>query len=91
MHYVISYDIPNDQRRLRLAKALLDFGDRVQYSVFEATLDKRLFDKLLKRIDNIIDVQEDSVRIYPMCAECETRKITLGQGPVSGERDVYIL
>lgn len=30
MRYLVSYDIPDDQRRNRLAKTLLDFGDRVQ-------------------------------------------------------------
>ena len=38
--------------RVKLAKVLLDFGDRVQYSVFEAALDKKLFDKLVKRVNN---------------------------------------
>jgi len=38
MLYVISYDIPDDERRLKVAKILLDFGRRVQYSVFEAHL-----------------------------------------------------
>src|SRR5262245_31991344 len=35
MFYLIAYDIPNDQRRTKVAKTLEDFGDRVQYSVFE--------------------------------------------------------
>jgi len=29
MLYVISYDIPDDERRLKVAKILLDFGRRV--------------------------------------------------------------
>ena len=33
---VVSYDVPDDRRRTRLADRLLDFGVRVQYSVFEA-------------------------------------------------------
>lgn len=39
MLYTISYDIPDDKRRLKIAKILLDYGPRVQYSVFEAQLD----------------------------------------------------
>ena len=38
--YVISYDIPDDRRRNQLAKVLKGFGTRVQYSVFEAHLNR---------------------------------------------------
>ncbi len=91
MHYIISYDIPNDRRRTKLAKMLLDFGDRVQYSVFEARLDQELFDKLIKGINRTINEQEDSVRIYPMCATCQKGMIIIGKGPVVEDQDVYIL
>ena len=40
MFYVISYDIPDDRRRGQLAKVLKGFGTRVQYSVFEAHLNR---------------------------------------------------
>jgi CRISPR-associated endonuclease Cas2 len=33
-----------------MAKTLLDFGDRVQESVFECRLDESRFDRLLKRL-----------------------------------------
>ncbi len=35
MRFLISYDIPDDRRRTKLAHFLLDYGDRVHYSVFE--------------------------------------------------------
>jgi len=41
MLIVVSYDIPDDRRRLQLSKALKDFGKRVQWSVFECHLDDR--------------------------------------------------
>lgn len=91
MLYIISYDIPNDKRRTKLARTLLDFGDRVQYSVFEAKLDRTLFDNLIKRMSSIIKESEDSVRIYPMCISCENRVSILGQGKVFEDKDVYIL
>mgnify|MGYP002748130839 FL=1 len=31
---LIAYDIPDDKRRGRIAKLLLTYGDRIQYSVF---------------------------------------------------------
>ena len=44
MFYLVSYDIPDTKRRTKLAKTLEDFGDRVQYSVFECILDGVLLD-----------------------------------------------
>ena len=88
---MISYDIPDNRRRTRLAKVLLDFGERVQYSVFEADLDKKLFDRLLQRVNNEINDQEDSVRIYPLCSTYETGITIFGQGQVIEDKDVYIL
>jgi CRISPR-associated protein Cas2 len=41
MLILVSYDVPDDRRRTRLAHALKDFGERVQYSVFECRLDER--------------------------------------------------
>ena len=40
MFYLVTYDITDDQRRTKVAKILEDFGDRVQYSVFEMILDR---------------------------------------------------
>jgi CRISPR-associated protein Cas2 len=91
MFYIISYDIPDDQRRTRVAKTLLDFGDRVQYSVFEAKLDKKLLDKLIQKLIEIIEESEDSIRVYPLCATCETGISVLGQGKIMKEEDIYIL
>ena len=91
MRYVISYDIPDDRRRVKLAKILLDFGDRVQYSVFETLLDQKLFYRLLQRVNDTIDKQEDSVRIYPLCATCENGAMIIGQGKIIEDKDVYIL
>jgi len=33
--YLISYDVPDDQRRLKIMHLLEGLGERVQYSVFE--------------------------------------------------------
>ena len=91
MLYLVSYDIPDDRRRTKLAKALKDFGDRVQYSVFECLLDKELLEKMTARIRRIILDTEDSVRIYSLCAGCEKAIVLIGQGTVTEDKDVYIL
>ncbi len=91
MFYLVSYDIPDDRRRIRLAKTLKDYGGRVQYSVFECLLTQELFDKMIERIEAIILEAEDSVRVYGLCANCEQVIKVIGTGEVSHDEDVYIL
>ncbi|MFW0884731.1 CRISPR-associated endonuclease Cas2 [Candidatus Acidulodesulfobacterium sp. H_13] len=46
MFCIISYDTSNDRKRNKIAKTLIDFGTRVQYSVFEYVINDKL---LIKR------------------------------------------
>ena len=73
MFYVISYDIPDDQRRNQLAKVLKGFGTRVQYSVFEAHLIRSQFEQMKQAVASVIDTAEDSVRYYALCSPCTKR------------------
>jgi CRISPR-associated protein Cas2 len=91
MLYAIAYDIPDDTRRLRVADALLDFGRRVQYSVFEAQLDDGLLQRLRERLAGLIEAPEDSVRIYRLCGGCEAVVEVMGQGGRTVIEKVYIV
>lgn len=91
MFYVVSYDIPDTKRRTKLSKCLEDFGDRVQYSVFECILDNDLLKMMLVRINRIINVEEDKVRIYPLCANCESIIRVIGKGEISRIENLYVI
>lgn len=92
MLIVITYDIPDDRRRTRLAKALEDFGDRVQYSVFEALLQPpEEIEELRVRITREINPDEDSVRIYSLCRNCEGRLFCMGLARKTMLPDTFIL
>jgi CRISPR-associated protein Cas2 len=81
MFILISYDIPDDKRRTRLAKRLRAYGDRVQYSVFECNLTDKQLRQLRAEIGKIIKDAEDSVRIYRLCGGCVAQIVALGQAP----------
>ena len=92
MFYLVTYDISDNQRRTKVAKILEDYGDRVQYSVFEMELEgtDQLAD-LCNRLEQVIDRQKDGVRVYFLCQGCRAKIAILGQGHVYRDEDVYII
>lgn len=91
MFYAISYKISDDRRRLKVAKVLKDSGQRVQRSVFEANLEAGQVKRLKKRVGPLINPEEDSLRIYPLCAACVPRVEVLGTGVVAQDPEVIII
>jgi CRISPR-associated protein Cas2 len=59
--FVVTYDITSDKRRDKVAKAMLDFGDRIQYSVFLCDLNDRERVRLRARLDPLVNHAEDQI------------------------------
>lgn len=69
MMVLITYDVEtvskDGQRRLRkVSKQCVNFGQRVQNSVFECILDPAQLTVLKFRLEEIIDKDKDSIRFY---------------------------
>lgn len=69
MMILVSYDVSTMEaggaRRLRrLSKACRDYGQRVQYSVFEIEVDSAQWVLLKQRLCDLIDPEQDSLRFY---------------------------
>ncbi|MEY8743975.1 MULTISPECIES: CRISPR-associated endonuclease Cas2 [Paenibacillus] len=69
MLVLITYDVSTTdsegRRRLsRVAKKCVDYGQRVQNSVFECMLDAAQFKKLQLELESMIDKKTDSLRFY---------------------------
>ena len=53
-------------------------------------MDDKLIKKMMAKIKKIIS-EEDSVRIYGLCAKCEKVITVLGRGDLTKDQDVFIL
>jgi CRISPR-associated protein Cas2 len=78
MHILITYDVATSseggERRLRrVARACLDFGQRVQNSVFECKVDASQFVELKARLLKEADLACDSLRFYNLGNNWEHR------------------
>lgn len=74
MLILITYDVATssdggEQRLRQVAKACLDYGQRVQHSVFECELNGAQYTALKARLLRIIDPAHDSLRFYHLGSE----------------------
>ncbi len=83
MFVVVCFDIVDDRRRRQVSRELENFGERVQYSVFECHLNEREQAELMRRLDRTIDKAEDKVHYYPLCPKDVERIDILGRGDVT--------
>lgn len=84
MFVLITYDVnityESGAKRLRnVAKACVDYGKRVQNSVFECVLTDAQFLMLKNRLKNIIDSKQDSVRFYMLGKNWKKNIETIGK------------
>jgi CRISPR-associated protein Cas2 len=83
MMVVVSYDVstvePEGQRRLRrVAKICKNYGQRVQYSVFECSVDPAQLTFLRNQLIKEIDPEQDSLRFYFLGANWKRRVEHIG-------------
>ena len=89
---VVSYDVVDDRRRLKIAKVLLDFGgQRVQRSVFECFITPANLEKLRQKVQRLIDEDADSVRFYKLCDGCQATVERMGKAEPIDEPGLLII
>lgn len=81
--YVVAYDIPDDKRRLQVAKRLEQAGTRVQGSVFEVPVAREGSLLRLRRDLAALVGPGDSLRFYRLCPGCRESSFAVTGEPVA--------
>ena len=86
MYVLVTYDVSTTnaagRRHLRqAAKCCLDYGQRVQNSVFELLVDPSQWTQCKQRLCEIIDPELDSLRFYYLGANYRKRVEHFGSKP----------
>lgn len=95
--YLISYDITKDRVRNKISKELLNYGRRVQYSVFECDISIQRCERLYQSLADLLQGDPDgSIRIYHLCKNCSEKIRILGTTPekttsVETDADLFFL
>ncbi len=88
MLILVTYDVrtsdPGGAGRLRrVAKTCRDYGQRVQFSVFEIEVDPAQWTKLRAKLESLIKPEQDSLRYYYLGANWQRRIEHVGAKPAA--------
>ena len=88
MMVLVSYDVTTvdaaGRRRLRkVARACQDYGQRVQFSVFEVEVEPAQWASLKQRLIDLIESDQDSLRFYYLGSNWERRIEHVGAKPAT--------
>ena len=95
MLVLITYDVNTEDakgrgRLRKVAKQCVNYGQRVQNSVFEVLVEPAQLVTLKAGLSGVIDKEKDSVRIYRLGSNWRSRIETLGK-ELSYEQDGVIM
>ncbi len=96
MNILITYDVNTQtkagRRRLqKVAQTCKNYGQRVQYSVFECLVGEAQYEDLCAKLKKIINPNKDSLRIYKLRGEREQFVETFGLDAYTDYTDALIV
>jgi CRISPR-associated protein Cas2 len=89
--YVITYDIVDNKQRNKVANTIKNYGVRVQKSVFECHIASDTLQKLLDKLEKLIDPEKDSILVYQQCKDCFAHRTGMGTFISNEEKDFKIV
>ena len=96
MFVLVAYDVSTEtsdgKKRLRkVAKMCQNYGQRVQNSLFECSIDYGTFLKLKKSLGQIMDKEKDSIRYYNLGNIWDSKVEHIGAKPGYNPDGVLII
>lgn len=93
---LITYDVNTQsaegrKRMHKVAKQCVNYGQRVQNSVFECILDAAKFREVQHRLELIIDKETDSLRFYILGNNYRNKVEHIGAKPSFSVEDTLII
>jgi CRISPR-associated protein Cas2 len=89
--YVICFDVHDAKRLRKIANEMENFGTRVQRSVFECHLNNEQLQELKPRLAQLMAIEADQVRYYPLCGKDQAICIIDGTGKLTTDPDYLIV
>jgi len=68
--YLVAYDIADPKRLQKIRKKCLEYGIKIQKSVFLIDSKSSQIEKFTKEVISLSNKEEDSLIILPICQKC---------------------
>ena len=92
VHYVVAYDIGDDERRNDVSLFLSGYGPRVQLSVFEVELaSAEAAAEFRDRLRTLIDPDDDQIRLYRLTPDILDQRLIFGNRTLEERVDFWIV
>jgi len=96
MFVLVSYDVSttdkSGQKRLRkVARLCQNYGQRVQFSVFECIVDPAQWETFKQKLIDVIDPEKDSLRFYYLGKNWRRRVEHVGAKPALDQEGPLII
>lgn len=96
MLILVTYDVNTEtsagRRRLhKVAKTCVDYGQRVQNSVFECLMDAAQYAIFKAQLTALIDPELDSLRFYQLGNRYQSKVEHIGRAPLWSQDDILLL
>ena len=88
---LIAYDIADPKRLHRVAETCLDFGVRVQKSLFECWLDNADFERFWRELSALLDPEVDRIVAYTLDKAAARARLVAGETMAVTERPVVYI
>ena len=71
MNNIVTYDVPDDQLRAKIATRLFGYGlRRLQKSVFIGEMSRNRAEMLALELEDMVAGEPADIRIFPICERC---------------------
>jgi CRISPR-associated protein Cas2 len=88
---LLSYDITDSKRRVRIAKLLEGNARRVQYSIFETSMAEGELAALVdKTLSFVVPEEGDSFLVYRLCESCARQRKAWGSDVIDWKEAIVI-
>ena len=96
MLILVTYDVNTGtaagrKRLCKVAKVCVDYGQRVQNSVFECLLDAAQYAAFKAKLTALIDPETDSLRFYQLGNQYKSKVEHVGRAPQWSQDDVLLI
>ncbi|MEE2003019.1 CRISPR-associated endonuclease Cas2 [Alkalimonas sp. MEB108] len=83
--YIVAYDIACRKRRYRIERLLCEYGDRLQYSIFEVIATPAQQRALQRKLKGMMCTKSDALNCYTLSEWAANNAVLKGQAAWSSE------